>query len=317
MEMNTINSAKELLETIKRHLTEAKERKLPPLISVIGPTASGKTGLGIAIARKFKGEIVSADSRQIYREMSIATAKPSEEEQMAAKHYLVDCVNPDENFNLSEYKRRAQEHIESIHKKGKIPLLVGGTGLYISAVTENYELPDSKPDTKLREQYEKMAGEKGKDAVYEELQKIDPKSAESIHPNNLRYVIRALETANQEKQKGEPIYHNLFIYIDWPREELYRRIELRIDQQLEEGMLQETKRLIEKYPSNLPSLSSLGYREIGEYLKKEMEYEEAIDLFKKNTRNYAKRQLTWFRKFPKVYSISGRKLSEITIELEK
>ncbi len=301
---------------------------MPPLISLIGPTASGKTGLGIALAREFNGEIVSADSRQIYQEMSIATAKPTLKEREQAKHHLVDCIAPDQEFNLSEYKRLACEAIDNIYEQRKTPFLVGGTGLYVSAVTANYQLPEAKPDLALRKHYEALAVEKGKEAVHQELMKLDPLVAKSIHPNNLRYVIRALEIASASPivipdsirdpspKKNEPQYHNLFLYIDWPRETLYRRIEKRIDQQIKEGLLEEARRLIEKYNPELPSISSLGYRELGGYLNNEISYEKAVELFKQNTRNYAKRQLTWFRKIPKVYSIPGDKLHAYIRELD-
>lgn len=317
MEKEILQNGKKLVQVIGSFLIETKKRQQTPLIAIIGPTASGKTGLGIAIARKFNCEIISADSRQIYKEMTIATAKPTPREQKQAKHYLIDFVSPDREYNLSQFKKDAQEKIEQIHQSGKVPILVGGTGLYVSAVTENYELPESSPDPKLRRKYENLAKKKGKEAVHKELQKTAPEAAAGIHPNNLRYVIRALETANQKKSKGQPLYETLFLYIDWPREELYRRIEGRIDIQMEEGMQKETKRLLEKYDKDLPSMSSLGYKEIGGYLRGEMSQEEAVELFKKNTRNYAKRQITWFRKFPKVYSIPGEKLTEVIETLKK
>lgn len=317
MEKVVIQDSKTLKQTIAHFLIKSKELKKTPLIAIIGPTASGKTGLGITIAREFNGEIVSADSRQIYKEMSVATAKPTPQEQKQAKHYLIDFVKPDQEYNLSQFQSDAQKKIEQIHRNGKLPLLVGGTGLYISAITENYQLPESTPNPKLRQKYEALAKSKGKEAVHKALRKKDPKAASDIHPNNLRYVIRALETAGQKKGKRKTLYDTLFIYIDWPREALYHRIEKRIDMQMQEGMLNETKRLLQKYNKDLPSLSSLGYKEIGANMRGEINIEEAVELFKKNTRNYAKRQLTWFRKFPKVYSIPGEKLLEVIESLKK
>ncbi len=320
MSERIITTGEQLINLVKSHRREAQKMKKIPLVVIAGPTASGKTGLGIALAQAFDGEIVSADSRQIYREMAIGTACPTPGEQKLARHYLVDFVAPDQEFNLADYQKMAVARIKDINQRGKLPLLVGGTGLYISAVTENYLLPEAGPDLDLREKMETLAREDGKDAVHRILQGLDPQGASSIHPHNLRYVIRAIELASKTKQvkdrdlTGSP-FHPLFITIDWPREELYRRIEERIDRQVEQGLLQETQKLLDKYDFRLSSLSSLGYREIGQYLRGETALTGALDLFKQKTRNYAKRQLTWFRKFPQVYSIPGEQLNSVLKEL--
>lgn len=315
-----ITSGAALIKLVQDHLAEARQLKKIPLIAVVGPTASGKTGLGIALAGRFGGEIVSADSRQIYREMSVGTACPTAEEQKQARHFLVDFIRPDQSFNLAGYQQLAARQIGEIYERGKLPLLVGGTGLYISALTENYLLPAAGPDVHLREKMLTLAEERGKEAVYQELQKIDPEGARKIHPHNLRYVIRAIELASgksaaKNKDRSGSPYHTLFVTIDWPREELYRRIEKRIDLQIKEGLIEETKKLMDKYSQKLPSLSSLGYKEIGQYLRGETSLTAAVDLFKQKTRNYAKRQLTWFRKFPQVYSIPGDQLNPLLKEL--
>ena len=301
------------------HLEQAALAGKIPLIVVMGPTASGKTALGIALAELINGEIVSADSRQIYRYMDIGTAKPTPAEIARVKHYLVDFVEPDEEYNLARFQRESTETVKRVHQAGKIPLLVGGTGLYISAVVQNYDLPDSQPDLALRLQYERLAENEGVEAVYRQLALLDPVAADNIHPNNLRYVIRALEIARLASHKATVAetspFQSLLIMIDWNREELYARIERRIDEQLKSGLVEETSSLLARYNGGLPSLSSLGYNEIAQYLRGEVSLDVAIAAFKQHTRNYAKRQLTWFRRFPQVYSIPGNKLTEILEEL--
>lgn len=316
---NSITNSHDLRMLISNHLEEAVKSGKNPLIVVMGPTASGKTALGIALAQLLNGEIVSADSRQIYRYMDIGTAKPTAVELSQARHYLVDFIDPDEDYNLARFQKEAIQIIHQISQSGKCPLLVGGTGLYISSVIQNYDLPDSRPDLSLRRKYEAMAKNEGVEKVHQQLEQLDPSAAASIHPHNLRYVIRALEIAEQATHKATISEANpflsLLITIDWPREELYARIERRIDQQLEEGLVEETNALLNRYKQGLPSLTSLGYDEIGAYLRGEKSWEEAISSFKQHTRNYAKRQLTWFRRFPQVYSIPGDKLKEILAEL--
>lgn len=322
MQSTTITDSGNLAGLLQRHLTEARERGLIPLVVVLGPTASGKTGLGIALARFLDGEIVSADSRQIYRRMSIGTAKPTPEETALARHHLIDFVEPDEPYNLARFQREAMAAIADIEARGKIALLVGGTGLYISALTQNYSLSAVRPDPRLRDEMEKLATSEGVTAVHEQLSRLDPAAAARIHPHNLRYVIRALELANQAAQQeqrpsakaGGP-FHTLYLTIDWPRQELYDRIEQRIDRQMEQGLLDEAKTLLSRYDPALPSLSSLGYAELGTFIRGESSLELALAAFKQHTRNYAKRQLTWFRRFPQVYSIPGARLQEFIAAL--
>lgn len=316
------SQAANLLEQIRDFQQKSTQSGLIPLIAIIGPTASGKTALAIALAQLLNGEIVSADSRQIYREMNIGTAKATAAEQEAAKHYLIDIADPDQTISLSEYQKQALLIIKQIHAKGHQPILAGGTGLYISAITQNYQLPDSQPNQTLRQELEQYAKTYGAEALHKKLQELDPASAARIHPNNLRYVIRALEIISQTSQpksdqRAASDFATFFITIEWPRELLYQRINQRIDQQMQDGLLEETRQLLSKYSGALPSLSSLGYQELGQFLRAEIPLEKALEDFKQNTRNFAKRQLTWFRKYRHVYSIDGETLSDFIAELAK
>lgn len=314
--MPIITTTTELQQLIRECLADSKAQGKIPLLAVIGPTASGKTTLGIALARAYHGEIISADSRQVYREMNIGTAKPTLEERAGIPHHLLDCINPDQIFTLADFQKLANEQIQKIHQAGHLPILVGGTGLYVSAITQGYQLPAAAPDLNLRQKYEQLARERGNEAVHQVLQRLDPQAARDIHPGNLRYVIRAIEIAMatdapKQAQKSQSPYHTLYLQIDWPRTELYGRIEQRIEQQLSAGLVEETTALLQKYGRDLPALTSLGYGEIGDFLQGEISLTEATNLFKQKTRNYAKRQLTWFRKFPQVYLIPGNNLEGI------
>ncbi|MBI2463834.1 tRNA (adenosine(37)-N6)-dimethylallyltransferase MiaA [Candidatus Peregrinibacteria bacterium] len=319
-------------EILNPFLKKAKN----PLIVILGPTASGKTALGLKIAHLTDGEIISADSRQVYREMNIGTDKIPQEKQENIPHHMLNIVNPDEPFTLADFKDRTEKIIEEIRERGHVPFLVGGTGLYISAVTENYLIPRVEPNKELREKLLEEAKNKPHDYLHKKLQEIDPDEAVKIHPHNLRYVIRALEInlsrneafaadylharreecfsevpiVNQEKKtkKGHSRYDTFFIGIRWPREELYERVNMRVDQQLRGGLLAEVEKLLGKYDPRLPSMSSLGYKELVSFLKGECTYPEAVELIKKNTRNYAKRQMTWFRRNESILWIDGHKI---------
>jgi len=308
MEQNTLK------QQIRNLRISAIKLKKIPLIVIIGPTASGKTTLSISLAKRFSGEIVSADSRQIYRQMDIGTAKPTHKQLCEIPHHLIDIAEPDQTITLADYKKLAEQAIININSRNKLPFLVGGTGLYISAITQNYNLPNSKPNPSLRADLEKIAHNEGTAKLHRILKELDPKSARTIHPNNIRYIIRSIEIAKDLQSpktnlKSNSPYLTLFIAINWPREELYQRINQRIDEQLEMGLINETKTLLSKYSKNLPAISSLGYREIADSLEGIISLEESIDLFKQHTRNFAKRQLTWFQKFNNVYLISGNQLS--------
>lgn len=286
-----------------------------PLIAIIGPTASGKTALSIEIAKKFNGEVISADSRQVYKYMDIGTEKVTKSEMAGIPHHLLDIVEPSKEFTLSDYKRLALKTIKEIQSRGKVPILCGGTGLYLNAIIENYQMPAVPPQYDIRQKLTQYYEENGAEALHALLKEKDPAAAEKIHPNNVRYVIRALEiniitSKGMTYKKGDQMFDVLTIGIDWDRDVLYDRINRRVDEQLSRGLLNEVKTLLMRgYNENLPSMSSLGYKELIDYLRGDTTFEEAIENFKKNTRNYAKRQLTWFRRYQDVRLIDGQKLA--------
>lgn len=300
----------EIFKQIDSFLKTAKK----PLLVILGPTASGKTALSLKIAHKYNGEIISTDSRQIYREMEIGTDAITTEQQEGVPHHLLAIRNPDETLTMAEYKDLANQKISEIYERKHLPMLVGGTGLYISAIIEGYNTPRIPPDEKLRAKLEKEVeknGEKGVEKLYAKLQKLDPKAAEKIHPQNVRYVIRAIEKAGKkipgdlEEKAEKPPYDVFIIGIEWPREELYERVNLRVDNQVKRGLVEEVKKLLEKgYAENLPSMSSLGVKEIIPYIKGEMPLDKCLDILKQNTRRYAKRQMTWFRRYDNVHAVT-------------
>ncbi len=301
----------DVYKKIEKFLKESNKKRLPPLLVILGATASGKTDLSIKIAQKYDGEVISSDSRQIYKYMDIGTAKIMSEEMDGVPHYMLDIVEPDQEFTLADFVDKAKEHIKDIHKREKLPILIGGTGLYIRAICENYNIPRVAPNEKLREKLRKEIKKKGGEYIYEKLKKLDPEVAKKIHPNNHRYVIRAIEVAEsgqKMRKKSDPEYHVLKLGIDWPREKLYERINKRAEIQVKNGLIEETRGLLDKgYDLSLSSMSSLGYPEIISYIKGERTLEEALGWLQKNTRNYAKRQITWFRKEPDVIWLPGEK----------
>ncbi len=311
-----------ILTLLTEFLQEAKKLSKKPLVALIGPTASGKTALSLMIAEKFNGEVISADSRQVYKYMDIGTEKILPSHMKGIPHHLLDVVEPPEEFNLSDYKRLATIAITDILKRGKLPILCGGTGLYINAVIQNYEIPKVPPNPKLREELEKFARTQGATALHELLQKKDHASASHIHPNNVRYVIRALEILEagkkKEPQKGESLYHVFSAGINWPREKLYERINKRVEDQLKRGLLDEIKFLLDKgYDEKLPSMSSLGYLEMIPYIKGKITLEEAMRAIQQNTRHYAKRQITWFRKYKEAHWLEPKDMEELVKLTEK
>lgn len=314
-------------------------KKLPKIIVIVGPTASGKSALAIKIARKFNGEIVSADSRQIYRGMDIGTAKPPKKEMRAIPHHLIDIKNPNQNYTVAEYKRDAIKAINKILKKKKIPILVGGTGLYIKAIIDNLNIPEVAPNFKLRKKLEKEIEKYGLKYLFEKLVKLDPEAAYIVDPNNSRRIIRALEIAIKTKKPfsswrkaSAPLFDFLEIGIQWPKNILENRINKRVDLMISEGLVEEVKNLIKKYPTSLNkgeglnSFDAIGYREIIEFIKnkkcqyktdrlnthifKKASLKEIKKIIKKNTRNYAKRQMTWFRKDEKIQWIKRTREAE-------
>ena len=275
----------------------------PKILVIVGPTASGKSALAIKIAQKFDGEIVSADSRQVYKGMDIGTAKPSRKEIAAVPHHIINIKNSDENYTVSEYKRDAVKVINKILKNKKLPILVGGTGLYIKAVIDNLYIPKVAPDPKLRKKLEKEIEKYGLNFVFNKLIKLDPEAAYIVDPNNPRRIIRALEIAiktkkpfSAQRQSGKPIFDFLEIGIGASQRELNDRINKRVDLMIKTGLMEEVKNLTKKYGTKQQSFDAIGYREIIGYLDGKITFKEAVELIKKNTRNYAKRQMTWFRK---------------------
>jgi len=307
-----------------KDLTSFITTKKRPVLIILGPTASGKTNFSIKLAKILNAEIISTDSRQIYKEMDIATAVVREDEMQGIKHHLIKFRKPDNPLTLAEYKDLASQKIEEIFKAKKIPILVGGTGLYISALIENYEIPRVKPNEKLRKELEKEAKEFGKLYVYNKLEKLDKDTAKDIHPNNLRYVIRAIEInldgkhKKIDKKSAKNNYDTFIISIKMDREKLYERINKRTDLMIENGLVEEVKGLIEKgYDEKLPSISSVGVKEIIPYINGEISKEDAIETHKRNSRRYAKRQLTWFKRYKDVREINPEELEEFIKSIKK
>lgn len=281
----------------------------PPLIVIAGPTAVGKTECALWIAQKLNAEIISADSMQVYRYMDIGTAKPGLEQQQAVKHHLIDVVEPDFDFSVSNYKTLFDETVSALIARGKLPLVTGGTGLYIRACLRSFlEGNPVQPNWELRNSLKVVAEEKGSLHLHQQLSVADPDAARRIHPNDLRRIIRALEVYEisgepisklQIQQANESPYQVIYIFLNRERAELYQRIETRVDEMLDHGLLKEVETLLEKgYRSDLKPLQSLGYRQMIEYLQGKSSWETAVTAIKQETRNYAKRQLTWFRKEP-------------------
>ncbi len=276
-----------------------------PLIVIAGPTASGKTGLGVEICRRINGEVVSADSMQIYKGMDIATAKPSKEEMQGIRHYLIDIVYPEESFSVADFKTLAQEKIKEIYSEGKIPVVVGGTGLYIDSLVNNITLSDSSTDEKIRQSLYKRAEKEGASVLLEEVRKIDPEYAQKLHENNLKRIIRALElwetshiTMTQQIKNSRLVpseYNVCYIVLDTEnREYLYERINRRVDMMISAGLLHEAEQY--RFSCGKTSAQAIGYKELEPYFNNEKSLEEAVESLKQSTRRYAKRQMTWFRR---------------------
>lgn len=338
---------------------------LKPLIVILGPTASGKTELALRLARKFNGEIISADSRQIYKGMDIGTAKMPQDKKLNLKtllslrtrakarvkqsqlsaidcfvvaaapsrndkkttlkfhsdklkpvlidkipHYLIDIIDPDEDFSVAEYKELAIKIIRDIQNRGKIPILAGGTGLYISAIVDNIEIPKVKPNLKLRKKLEKTSLA----ALLKRLEKSDSATFKTIDKKNKRRIIRALEVTIStgkpffmQKEKGAPLFDVLKIGLNIPREKLYKKIDARVEKMIKNGLVEETKKLSKKYSRRLPSMSGIGYKQVGMYLRGEITLEKAKELIKFATHNYARRQITWFKRDKKIKWVKSGK----------
>ncbi|MDD5191084.1 MAG: tRNA (adenosine(37)-N6)-dimethylallyltransferase MiaA [Dehalococcoidales bacterium] len=273
------------------------------LIAIIGPTGIGKTSLALDLAKKYRGEIVNADSRQVYRYMDIGTAKPSPAELKSVPHHLIDIINPDDDFSLAEYQKLAYQSINDIQSRGKIPLLVGGSGQYIWATIEGWVIPAVSPDMAFRRKLEQKAAEGKADELYRELTLVDPVAAAKIDSRNVRRVIRALEVNRQGKdtfsslrRKQSPLFDVQIIGLTTSRKTLYARVDARVDVMFTAGFVDEVKGLISRgYALDLPAMSSIGYREIGQYLNGKMTLEEAIYRIKVGTHRFIRQQYTWFR----------------------
>lgn len=289
-------------------------KNLPKILVVLGPTASGKTGLGVALAKQFNGEIISADSRQVYKGMDIGTGKPRGEWQQGkylvegVPHYLMDVIKPNQEFSLADFKQQAVAAIQDILSRGKLPIIVGGTGLYIWSIVDNLDIPKVPPSSALRKSLENKPLEE----LVKLLGQVDPEARKKVDVKNPRRVLRALEVSIlsgesfvKQQTKSPPLFEALQIGLDWPRPELYERIKKRVEGMMKMGLLAEAESLAKKYPWTLPSMSGIGYRELGEYLRGEVSLAAAVEQIKRDTRNYAKRQMTWFKRDKRTHWIDG------------
>lgn len=277
------------------------------VIFIVGPTAVGKTKLTVELAKALNGEVVYADSMQIYKEMNIGTAKPSKEEQEGVPHYLVDEILPEEDFSVAKFESHAKEHIQNILKRGKVPIISGGTGLYVNALLYDMDFGNTVSNEELRNKLEEESNTYGKEYLYQKLQNIDPQAAEKIHPNNLVKVIRALEINHEtgenvgnftEDLQRTSEFQPILIGLNRKRKNLYERINQRVDLMIEEGLVEEVDALLAKgYSQDLKAFKGLGYKEIIRYLNGENTLQDAVRILKKNTRRYAKRQITWFKRY--------------------
>ena len=282
----------------------------PKVLVICGPTCSGKTGLSIELAKKINGEIVSADSMQIYKDMNIGTAKVTKEEMQGIKHYLIDFVSPEKRYSVAEFKKDALNAIKEILEKGKVPIIVGGTGLYIDSLVNGIEYNEIETDLKYREELEALAKEKGLEFLYNKAYEIDKESTEKISVNDKKRIFRILEIYKStgktkteleiESRKNEPIYDYIIFGIKLDREKLYEKINLRVDQMIEQGLIEEVENMCIKYSDFPTAMQGLGYKEIKQYLDGTITKEEAIEKIKMETRRYAKRQITWFKRNEKI-----------------
>ncbi|MDI9413867.1 MAG: tRNA (adenosine(37)-N6)-dimethylallyltransferase MiaA [Bacillota bacterium] len=275
------------------------------VLVVVGPTAVGKTELSLSLAKDLNAEIISADSMQVYRGMDIGTAKAGIEEQQRVKHHMIDVIEPNQSFNVADYVSSAEKTLHHLKKRGVTPLITGGTGLYIDALLDGFLFPDSTADPELRARFQQQAEDKPHE-LYAKLQKVDPNSAKRIHSNDLRRIIRALEVYERtgepisvlrmKKAKEERPYNPLYIGLTRDRSDLYSRINKRVDDMVARGLVDEVEQLLRHYPEQPTALQALGYKEIVEYIEGRLSLDEAKELLKRDTRRYAKRQLSWFRR---------------------
>lgn len=306
--------------------------KKKPLIIIAGPTAAGKTKTSILLAKMTAGEIISADSMQVYRNMDIGSAKVTPEEMQGVPHHLIDVLEPTEEFNVVRFQTMAKTAMEDIYARGSIPILVGGTGFYIQSILYDIDFTENEADTAYRHELEHLAKEQGNEALYQMLMEADPEAAKDLHPNNVKRIIRALEyhrltgekisAHNQEQRQKVSPYEAYYFVLTMDREKLYQRIDLRVDLMLEQGLVEEVRKLKEMgLTENDVSMQGLGYKEILAFLDGRMTLEEAIYVIKRDTRHFAKRQLTWFRREPEAIWIDcdpdKRTAEDIVSELLK
>ncbi|MDD9267784.1 tRNA (adenosine(37)-N6)-dimethylallyltransferase MiaA [Paenibacillus sp. GCM10023248] len=299
----------------------------PKLLVLLGPTAVGKTKLSLEIAQRFGCEIISGDSMQVYRGMDIGTAKASAEEQKLVPHHLIDICDPSYPFSAAEFQERVKDLILDIHSRGKLPFIVGGTGLYIESVCYNYQFTDVSMDEAFRQEQEAYAFQYGDEALHRKLREIDPASADRLHANDRRRIIRAMEiyhvsgetmTSHLASQKKESPYELCIIGLTMDRALLYKRIEERIDAMMQEGLVAEVQSILAAgCPKQAISMQALGYKEIVAYLEGELNYEEAVTLLKRDTRRFAKRQLSWFRHMKDIHWVDVTESANFSAHFSK
>ena len=274
------------------------------VIAIVGPTASGKTAVSIELAKKISGEIINGDAMQVYKGLDIGTAKITQEEMAGIPHHLFDIKEPTEPFSVAEYQTEVRKWIKDIQERGKMPIIVGGTGLYVQSVLFDFRFTEEASNLLIRNRLEKELSDYGSEQLYQKLIAVDPIGAEKIHPNNHRRIIRALEIIevtgktkdeHEEDVGKQPLYNHLILGLEVDRERLYKRIDQRVDLMIEQGLLEEAKKLWLDGVRNVQSVQAIGYKEIYQYIEGERTLDESVELIKKNTRNYAKRQMTYFR----------------------
>lgn len=295
------------------------------VIVICGPTASGKTALSIELAKKINGEIISCDSMQIYKEMNIGTAKPTKEEMQGIKHYMIDIISPDERYSVADYKKEAKKTIKEIISKGKVPIVVGGTGLYVDSLIYEIDYPKNKFDEKYREELEQEVEEQGLNALYERAKEIDEEAIKKISPNDKKRILRILEIyhatgknkTEQEKEsrKNEPEFDYKVFALNMDREKLYDKINKRVDIMIDNGLIEEVENIYRKYNRFPTAMQGLGYKEVVDYIEKRLTKEEMIEKIKQETRRYAKRQLTWFRKSKETIWLNAEDTIQNNIEI--
>jgi tRNA dimethylallyltransferase len=303
-------------------LEENIKNDKPKIVVICGPTASGKTALGIQVAQQANGEIISSDSMQIYKDMDIGTAKPTPEERAQAVHHLVDFVSPDQRYSVADFKKDATEKIEDILSRGKLPIIVGGTGLYVNSLIHNIEYKEEITDIEYRNELEKVDLE----TLYKQAQEIDPEAAAKVSQNDRKRITRILEIyhttgktkTQMEAESRKEVKYDYKIFVLTPeRDKLYERINLRVDLMMQAGLVDEVKQLLQKYNEFPTAMQGLGYKEVKEYLDGEITEEEMVEKIKQESRHYAKRQLTWFRQYKDATWLNTFDENNVNIILDK